>query len=380
MRDAQVNVFYYPDFEPDGVTLKKAILLFDEIHLMDRPSFSFLPADCGTVGMRSPLRIWEEKFRSEGVRLFVHGAPRGPMSGELYQRVIADINDLEFLKLVQEGLQSSTVFRNLYILKEDWEKLRELKELDLNSALANYGNPEALFEDKTVRIFNPSTPLQVAKWLIFWAAVCSAKLNYALNVGTARGFIPLADAKPFGALLNRKYARAVDVARRAGQRIRLTDLSFSVFDHLVPADLLDKLGIEEVIHYRKASESAREAFLEHLVVLQTKQGSVGPDEDYATVIEDLVTTEILPAKREFENRLQKIFGDMFGSLIQRTVIGAGSAGFVDLFLDLSWQKILVLAGGVGAAMATAGLNAILADRAAERECSISYLLSLEEKA
>jgi hypothetical protein len=143
---------------------------------------------------------------------------------------------------------------------------------------------------------------------------------------------------------------------------------------------MDRLELKEVIRYRKASEGAREAFLEHLLVLQTKQGSAGPDEDYATVLKNLVTTEIFPAKRAFENRLQAISDEMFGFLARSAIIGAGGAGAVEVFLDLSWPKILALAGGIGAAMATAGLNAILAERAAERECSISYLLSLEEKA
>jgi hypothetical protein len=72
------------------------------------------------------------------------------------------------------------------------------------------------------------------------------------------------------------------------------------------------LKIQDVIRYRKKSESAREAFLEHLVVPETKQGAVGPDEDYASVIEDLVTKEILPANRNFQNRMKKISDDMFG--------------------------------------------------------------------
>ena len=67
----KVNVLYYPDSLCDLLTLKKAILFFDEIHFMDRPSYSF-EGGIGTIGMYSPLRGWEEKFRSDGVPLFVH--------------------------------------------------------------------------------------------------------------------------------------------------------------------------------------------------------------------------------------------------------------------------------------------------------------------
>lgn len=53
MRD-KVNVLYYPDMIADQATLKKAILFFDEIHFMDRPSFTF-EGGLGTIGMSSPL-------------------------------------------------------------------------------------------------------------------------------------------------------------------------------------------------------------------------------------------------------------------------------------------------------------------------------------
>jgi hypothetical protein len=114
MRDP-INVFYYPDFFSDQTTLKKAILFFDEIHFMDRPSFAFR-GGFGSVGMESPLRPWESKFREDGVPLYVHEAPGGPVAGDLLTDVTADINDPEFLRRYQRGLGQSSTFRNLRIV------------------------------------------------------------------------------------------------------------------------------------------------------------------------------------------------------------------------------------------------------------------------
>jgi hypothetical protein len=72
-------------------------------------------------------------------------------------------------------------------------------------------------------------------------------------------------------------------------------LSFAIFDELIPSERLEKLTIEDVIRYRKASEKEREAFLEHLAVLQAKQAAIGLEGDYAGAIDKVVTTEILPA-------------------------------------------------------------------------------------
>lgn len=79
-----INVLYYPNSTIDPTTLKRAILLFDEFHITDNPSFSFGgggKSNFGMVGSDSPLRQVERSFRDEGVPLYVHSAP-----GEEFQR------------------------------------------------------------------------------------------------------------------------------------------------------------------------------------------------------------------------------------------------------------------------------------------------------
>ena len=66
MRDANINVFYYPDHLVAESTLKKAILMFDELHFMDRPSIMF-EGGLGTIGDASPLRQFEKSFQEAGV-------------------------------------------------------------------------------------------------------------------------------------------------------------------------------------------------------------------------------------------------------------------------------------------------------------------------
>src|SRR5579859_4994879 len=112
-----INVLYYPDFYLDQTTLMKAILLFDELHFMDRPALTFGGRESafGTVGADSPLRQFEESFRKEGVPLFVHAAPMGQVSEEWYGQIKADVNDLEFLRRFQNGLRTSPTFRDLVL-------------------------------------------------------------------------------------------------------------------------------------------------------------------------------------------------------------------------------------------------------------------------
>ncbi len=92
----KVNVFYYPRMVADQATLKKAILLFDELHFIDRPSFTF--RKFGTIATASPLRAHEESFRKEGVQLYVHSPRDGPVQGQFLHEVTSDVNDIEFLR------------------------------------------------------------------------------------------------------------------------------------------------------------------------------------------------------------------------------------------------------------------------------------------
>jgi hypothetical protein len=209
------------------------------------------------------------------------------------------------------------------------------------------------------------------------AAGCSAKVNFALNTAAHRGFVPLADANPYGDLLGAKYTRAVAKLEPAKNKIQVTDLSFAIFDELIPEERLEKLGFPEVIRYRKESEKAREAFLEYLAVLQAKQAEIGLDGDYAGGIEKLVTTEIVPAARRFTNELATIADSVFGTLAKGVVGVAGSSAALQLFGELSWEKLLGLAAAAAAYVTKIGIDGILADRKARRDCSISYILSLD---
>ena len=115
MRKERINAFYYSEMAAAHPTLKKAILLFDEIHFMDRPSFSFGGGAYGLIGCDSPMRRVECAFRDGGVPLFVHPAPGGPVEAEFLQQIYADIDDPNFLSRFQQGLTNSKLFRELHI-------------------------------------------------------------------------------------------------------------------------------------------------------------------------------------------------------------------------------------------------------------------------
>jgi hypothetical protein len=146
MRKERINVFYYPEMVAAHATLKKAILLFDEIHFMDRPAFTF--ENFGLIGTPSPLRQFEHSFRDNGVPLFVHDSPCGPVEGQFLEQITADVDDPQFLKRFQEGLKVSPTFRQLHIAPGnygEWGNEEDIYQknisVDLATDLSSHESP-----------------------------------------------------------------------------------------------------------------------------------------------------------------------------------------------------------------------------------------------
>jgi hypothetical protein len=386
-----VNAFYYPDMISSELTLKKAILFFDELHFVDRASYSFGGGGQGqimTIGCASPLRSYEASFRENGVPLYVHGAPRGQLPPEILELVAADINDWTFLSRFQKGLGTSITFRDIEITPGNYgesgmqeDLVKALFDLSLAEGLSQHENAMALLIDGTVEPFRTRTTVEKARVLVHSAARCSVNINVALQASSRNGMTPFADASPFGELLGAKYQRAVSAAHKAVPGVQLTDLSFKVFDELIPSEVLMKMTIPEVVRYRKDSVKAREEFLEHLSVLQAKQGAIKPDDDYNAAVSKIVITEILPAATTYRKKLEGIGETFLGSLAKGvwTAVGTMPVGAVGLTLfgALSWPHLIALAGPAAALVGNAAIDAFIASRSATRECAISYILSLD---
>jgi hypothetical protein len=376
-----LRVLYYPDCVADYLTLVKSIILFDEIHFMDRSSRTF-DGQSLTIGSHSPMRQFEKSFRKEGVPLYVHEPASGFVTGELRSAVEADLNDLVFLRRFQEGLQSSRRFRDSQIQPGNYgngethetifEKLAAIK---LNDSLA----PVAILEDRNIRPFEFTTQSGILKTFVQQAAFCSERLNFALKVGATESFSPLADMSPFGNMLSAKYSRAIASASAGNAKIFPTDLSLAIVDELIPAERLEQINIEHAVKIRKETESERAAFLDHVLVLQARLGALPAGSEYAETIDKIITTEIRPAAAEYRRKLDTIWEKLLGDVIKGAVTWAGSSALIQFLGDLSWEKILLAGASASSFVAVRGIDAILAERATTRECALAFLLNLSEK-
>jgi hypothetical protein len=245
-----IAVFYYPDFFLDKSTLIKSILLFDEIHIGDRPSLTFGPSylssknigNFGSIAAASPLRQYEKSFRENGVPFYVHGLGGGRVEGEWLNRVLADISDRNVLRTFQNGLQASEPFRNAIIPVGNYGDGKT--QIDVVNALVSapleelpIDDPSGLLIDDSIKNFDVSTGRGSLKTLLTYAALLSAKLNFAMDFSARKGFTPLADSKVFSDLISIDYGRAAsDLSAKYQESSVVADLSFDILREVVPTD------------------------------------------------------------------------------------------------------------------------------------------------
>ncbi|OGT09851.1 MAG: hypothetical protein A2X77_04585 [Gammaproteobacteria bacterium GWE2_42_36] len=112
-------------------------------------------------------------------------------------------------------------------------------------------------------------------------------------------------------------------------------------------------------------------------MLQTKQGSIGIDSNYVDTIEKAIKAEIIPAAKNFKKKLQTIDERFVGSLAKSALTWLSGGSIISVFSDLSWEKIIALSSPVSACVLKNWIDNFLSTRAIRRECSISYILSLD---
>jgi hypothetical protein len=347
---------------------------------MDRPSFTFDGKHLA-LGMASPIRQHEQWFRDQGVPMYVHEPPSGPIFGALREMCEADISDRGFVTSFQNGLRTSPHFRALHLQpganygngETDVTILEKFLSIDIQESTPLLD----IHSDETIRPYDFANPAGALKTLVSMAAFCSAKINSALDVGVRQGFSPLADMSPYADFLSAKYRRAV-ASTPAGKAITAADLSLAIVDELVPSEILGKITIRDTISYRKESESARDAFLEHLLVLQAKLGQIPEGGDYAATITKIITTEVRPAAREFQNKLVTISEKMFGKLAGAAVVAVGSPAAIQIFGDITLEKLASVGATAAFYVAKEIIETMTESRTVRRDCALSYLLDLEK--
>lgn len=381
----RLRVLYYGNDICSKTGLKRALLLFDDIHFHDRPSYKI--GGLGSIGRGSRMRQYSYSFAEAGIPILIHKGLSDLMSTAMEDAVAGELEDPRFSRIFLEGLKTDEDFRSLFIrphadygpAKGD-EVFRAMMKLDLG------GRPYDLnvYRKCTVKPFDPNSQRSLEETFANFLIDASMKLNLCCVLSHENDIIPFTEYPTLEKLMALRHKRIIEKGERpaAAPRAILYHLSTKIFDYVIPTDALERSSLKNVIRFRQETRREYSNFRKYLMKLNSQIEAKVWDEPLQKEIEGILHQEVVPAVDRFQNECKRIWEKMFGGIVKRTievVSAAASTGFViSYFAGVSWVDVLAKGCGVMAPIVLPPvIDYALEKRNLKRQNSIAYLMHLK---
>lgn len=291
-------------------TLKRLVLLADEIGFLDRPSVTF--GNWGLVGHASEAR----RFPSDDtpINFSVYSPPSGPV-GQLYERYIsADLANPRFRASFLEGLQSDQTFQQRFLqLRADYGGMTGgdiVTALMQDGALVDVDLQDPVEGGLMFRVGSPEGRRETLKTLLIEASV---QVTSALITSEETALVPVCDDPHFCRLLALRSADSAYV----GNTARLAPyLGLAIARSVMPDELIAKLTLPELFEYRKYTRDTYRAWSTEIDRLVSTIGNVEPDATEQE-LKRIISSDVKPLFVQYENDLASARDSLFGSLVKK---------------------------------------------------------------
>lgn len=422
--------FYYGYHAPGGPTLKKALLLYDEIHIMDRPSFT-IDNKFGSIAQDSPFRLLPQILSNSDINIICHEPHWGLLGGILKQPLLTsleeDMNDRDFVNIFIDGLINDPIFSSVILRDNPTFRVKkvpffvELGLVQLAAKAVAKGFPPSLLGDsyfpelekmtnfkklKYSRIQNsiinkdwsnvefslerlqkadPSAIVNpdsnegielIVNWLLCKA---SHMLNNFMLTTIETDSVPFTDLMTYHKLLAIKYHRAsnrIPNSLFGGSTFGI--IANTILDDILLSDNLKKRKIKDLLKYRKKHKNELIEFRCYLAELQHKIEKEPFDAEIEKEVSKLISLEVMPKAREYRERLIKSWENLFGSLAK----SIGRPGWKAMTMLVLWglplDKLVTMGSiaALGAWAAPSVVDFIIERRKISRTNGLAYLLKI----
>jgi hypothetical protein len=370
-RHYAVKLLYSGASACDVTTLKRLLLVGDELCFTDRPSVMF--GNWGTVGHASIFRNVETSGMP--VALTVYDPP--PRSAKHLYDSYAEVNfaNEQFVQDVYNGLRDNLAFAGKLLSLEGnfgegltGSRVRAAILEDRSLANGIY-RPDEIDPRNFFKVDSPEGRRQTWKMLL---AEASIQVTTALLVANDTGAAPVSDDPILPKLITMRAASS----KYVGESIPLSPyLGLEFAKAVIPDEVLQKLTVKDILDYRDKSKDLYQAWTSDLdraaAIIDESEGMT-----IAGAVQKLMATEFTPKIISYRNEMQSIRDALFGDLVKTVVTWEVPT------LSLAYLTDLGLVGAVGAFVA--GLRAVTppivdyvkARREIGRKHSISYLIGL----
>lgn len=383
----RLRALYFGDSSCSLQTLKRSLLLFDDLHFHDRPSL--MVGDWGTIGSPSEMRRYALSFAHAEVPVLVH-RESDILEENALDTIASDLEDPEFSRIFFEGLKNDAHFRSRFLPEEArfGGKTRvhtgkEIADAMLRSDVCGRAYDLDRYRKASVPVFDPSDPVGLEHAFVRLVAIASYAVSLCCALSHENDLIPFTEARPFYALLKRRHERAFQ-REGVGHSISLTlpYLSFRILDTLIPVEILDRASVSQILQLRKATRGTYGSFRSHLLMLQSKLDSEDWSDELEREVDRMLHQEVIPLAREFEIESSRIAEDFFGNIYKEIVKSIPSTTVstiaLNALLSLTWAEILVLGCSLVAAKVFPHLRDFYQEkRNLRRRNALTYLIELK---
>jgi hypothetical protein len=369
----QLRLLYTPAPMCSEETLKRLMLVGNQLDFMDRPSVTL--GDAGTIGIASPMRQLNTK--GEPVTVQVYAPPSGPAS-QLYERYIeADLRNSAFISTVLEGLRDSESFASM-ILQREANYGDGLTGSDIRTALIAaipaLGAPLELRTDREP--FQVDSIDSCRNTLAFIIFDLSVQITSALAVSAHTGAQPVADERHFSRLM---------ATRTQGDVYGVTPnfaapfLGLAFAKAVIPDEVLQRLSLGEIINYRRKSVGSYTAWSAEIDRVAADLDDISPSEALKK-IPNIIRTELTPKLVEFQNDMEDVRDELFGELIKSVTKWEIPTLSVACLSGQSFTNaILAFCAAVVGGSTGPIVDYVSSRRSIARKHSVSYLLGISRQ-
>jgi hypothetical protein len=355
----------------DEPTLKRLLLVGTELVFMDRPSVTF--GKWGTIGHASMFRALDT--RGEPVTVSVLSAPSGPATRLYEPYAAADFENPDFTRTCLEGLRDP-VFASKFIQIEgnygDGVKGRTIidaltRDTDLTPlALSAEADPRRMFRVDTVDERRATLKTIVAD--------ASIQVTSALIVADEAQAITVANDPYFLKLLSMRTSAPTYVGGSA-PHAWLIGLEFA--KAVIPEQALGKLGVPDIVAYRRKSAEVYRAWSTELNEIAAKIDDLTIAEAHDR-IPKLIATELEPRLVAYNSEMTSIRDSLFGDIVKGITDWKVPALSFGSMATIGYTAAITAFLSSATAMAARPvIDYVVARRAAGRRHAISYLLGLK---
>jgi hypothetical protein len=397
------SALYFPYSRPlDVSTLKKSVLIFDELAFLDHLPWFVRQAIIETKGdaHESVTQALEYLVDEEFVKIVDPRPQLEKFDLLLTLNVASDMKDEEYLRtsigddvtvwnMLRDRLPST--FLEFFVpgvgrFSESISLQALINARGKIEAISDKSNREfaefrwsgissdkalAILADRFARVIGGNPHMELDSYMVPSLQASSLRLAEALLHCSESGRIPFTDSEIHKRLLAFKAARAgrmlqdsdalpLDIPFEGNvSDVQLRNLEISLLDTLLPAQELERRTVKELLEYRRSHGEALERMRVSLAqVADSMQEELGSS---PTETEKLFRSKILPEIQKARDDFLEEYEKNLGYITAKSAMVVGSALTASLLGGLNTWQVLGACAAAEAAYLTAKGNELLVD-------------------